>query len=93
MKESIENCKCIEKLMIIGKVEPYSGYTELSNYAPEDVELGTLCFAQDVVRDDGEWDGYQWVANITINRELFPINYCPIYGKEIKYQKIKELKL
>ena len=91
MKESIDNCKCIERLMIIGKIEPYTSGTVLSNYAPDDVELGTLCFAQDIVTDDGEWDDYGWVANITVSRELYPITYCPVCGKEIKYRKVQSL--
>ena len=89
MKAYFDNCKCLERLILIGKVRPFTHNYDLSNYA-EEVEVGTLCWVNQKIEDNGDYENYTWVSNIEINDELYPINYCPICGKEIKYKVLSD---
>ena len=92
MKKAIDLCKCLEKMIIIGKVMPFSEKGFLSYYSDE-VEEGTLCLAINQVSDNGYYEGYDYISNFEVETELFPINYCPVCGKQIKYEQVKKLEL
>ncbi len=87
MKDAINNCKCINELMLIGNILPYKKGYNLSLYANQDVEEGTLCLANDVVEDT------YFNINKEVIKELYPIEYCPICGKKIEYRKEKVLRI
>ena len=82
MKDTINNCKCLNELILIGKILPYTKEYDLSLYANQDIEEGTLCFVNDIVEDIEE-----------VKKELYPIEYCPICGKQIEYKKEMRLRM
>ena len=90
MIEAVDLCECMEELIERRKVQrhvpPYS-YLAEGTYALD----GQLCMVNDVVEDLGYYDDYQWVPNIKAYRELYPIKFCPICGKEIKYKRYNSL--
>ena len=88
MVKAVNNCECLERLLLIGQLKPYNEYSEASNYYNDDVEKGTLCLIQTKVT--------YWATDVSMNDMnvedyLYPINYCPICGKKIEYKKIKSL--
>ena len=87
MLVNYDNCKCMEMLLLINKVKPYTRNYDLSNYARE-VEEGTLCFVSKKIEDNGYYDDINWIQNIEIKYELYPINNCPICGRQIKYKEL-----
>ena len=91
MKEAIYDCNCLSKLSIIGDVGPYRKDSRLSYYAEQDVEEGTICLVSDVIEDHGWCEGFEWKPYLVVEKEYYPIKYCPICGKEIKYKKEKKL--
>lgn len=90
MKVANELCHCLERLKEMNKVMQHvPPYTRLADgfYADE----GELCLVNDLVEDNGYYDGFEWISNIQTYKELYPISYCPFCGKEIKYVKYKSL--
>lgn len=92
--EAVNNCKCITKLMLIGKVKEYDNEI-ISNYASQDIEKGKLCLISELVEDmsDYDYEKNEWINNFFKYYELYPIDYCPICGKKIEYNKTHGLKL
>lgn len=92
MVEVKEKCKCIEKLMNLGKIQYYCPPYNTINYNYEEVDEGTLCLVNNQVYDNGTYDdNFNWISYIDIVGDLIPIEYCPICGKKIEYKKIKGL--
>ena len=90
MVSATDLCECMEELIERGKVMQHvPPYTQLSEGVIADD--GELCMVNDVVEDLGYYDEYTWVSNINAYKELYPIKYCPICGKEIKYKKYNSL--
>ena len=92
MKDIKNTCECLKKLMTLYKVLPYVSGIDTINYNYDEVEDGTLCLVSKDVVDNGEWDeNFTWISDFEYNYELIPIEYCPICGKKIKYNKVKSL--
>ncbi len=88
MVRAVNNCDCLERLLLIGQLQPFSKYSEISNYFNGDIEEGTLCLIQSKVT---YWATDVSMNDINIDDYLYPISYCPICGKKIEYEKIKSL--
>lgn len=86
MKIVSDTCLCIEKMKLVGKVAPFTKSGE-SYYFSKDIEEGTLCLVTNNVRDNGYYEKDTWISNIEVEKDYYPINYCPICGKEITYKK------
>lgn len=86
MKEPINNCKCMNELILIGKVLPYTKDYDLSLYSNQEVEEGSLCLVNDIIDDT-------YTNEIITKKELYSIDYCPICGKKIEYRKLNDFKL
>ena len=54
MVEVKEKCKCIEKLMNLGKIQYYCPPYNTINYNYEEVDEGTLCLVNNQVYDNGK---------------------------------------
>ena len=91
MKEAIDLCRCLQKMLILRKVTPYDNSKE--SLFSDSVEEGTLCISNTTVSDNGYYEGINWIYNIEVEEELYPIYYCPICGKRIEYKKVQQLKL
>ena len=90
MKVANNLCKCLEKLKDINKVMAHvPPYTKIADGFM--AEEGELCIVNDVIEDNGYYDDYNWVSYIESYKELYPINFCPICGKEIEYIKYNSL--
>ena len=89
MKMFYNNCECLEKLMYYGKVKPFTHNYDLSIMSDEP-EVGTLCLVNNVVENIGHMENNKWVVKKEVKEELFPINYCPICGKEIMYKTLSD---
>ena len=85
-----DTCECITKLMGLGLVMPYcEPYNTLaSGYTANE---GDLCIVRENVEDRGYYDDYNWINDIITYKELYPIKYCPICGKEIQYKRSNQL--
>ena len=90
MKQVKCTCECLEKLIELGKVTYYCPpYNVLADNV--EAEEGQLCLVTQVAEDNGCYDDYNWISNLHIYNELYPIEYCPICGKEIEYIKFNQL--
>ena len=92
MKKAINTCECLEKLILIGRLAPYIKKEE-SYYFSKPIDEGTLCLVTNSARDNGYYDADRWISNIEIESDYYPINYCPICGKEIEYKRELTLKM
>lgn len=92
MKEATNTCECIAKLMLIERILPYNRKQE-SYYFSKNIEEGTLCIVSNNVRDNGYYDANNWISNIEIETDYYPINYCPICGQKIEYKEVKTMKM
>ncbi len=88
MVKTVNNCMCLEKLMIMGQIQPFGTYSEASTFYNEHIDEGTLCLVQSKAT---YWATDVSMNDITIDDYLYPIEYCPICGKKIEYKKIKSL--
>lgn len=88
MVKAVNNCYCLEKLQAFGQVQPFSEYSEVSDYYRDEVESGTLCLVQTKAT---YWATDVTMNDISINDYLYPIEYCPVCGKKIEYKRIKNL--
>ena len=92
MLQDINNCDCLTKLKLIGKVVPYEPiiFDDTLSYYADEVEEGTLCIANNRCEDNGYYDqDGNYISNIEITKDLYPINYCPVCGKKIEYRKVE----
>ncbi len=90
MKVFYDSCKCLDKLIVLDKVRPFTHSFDTSNIF-DDIEVGTLCLVNKTVEDNGQWeDNVGWISNIEVKDELYPINYCPICGRKIEYKELSE---
>lgn len=86
-----DNCNCLEKLMIIGRVRSFENKDVLSSYAKE-VEEGQLCVVFNNISENGDFDeDGNYISFFNTSEELYPIEYCPMCGKRIKYERVKTL--
>lgn len=93
MLKYLPECNHIQKLMNSGVISEYMPpYNQLA-YEYDKVEEGTICLSTNVYEDNGYYEGFDWVANVMCYKELYPIEFCPICGKEIKYARVNNLKL
>lgn len=88
MKTSINECHCITKLQLLGYVLPFDSTT-----SSEDIEDGTLCLVKKTITDETDYDQEQIFYNIVENYEYYPIERCPICGKNIDYTRREVKKL
>lgn len=91
---STNACSCIDKMMIIGHVKEYEIGDNVSNYAPCEPIEGQLCLVSDSIVDNGGYNEEgMYETNYEVTKTLYPIDYCPICGKEIKYSKNDPMQL
>ncbi len=88
MVKAVNNCYCLEKLQAFGQIQPFSECSEASNYYKDTIENGTLCLVQTKAT---YWATDVSMNDISVDDYLYPIDFCPICGKKIEYQKIKNL--
>lgn len=92
MKRYLRECDHIESLMHSGMMSEYCPpYNQLAN-GYDEVEEGQICLSTNVYEDNGYYEEFDWIANIMCYKELYPIEYCPICGREIRYERINKLK-
>lgn len=77
-------CNCMNELMDQGIIVPYCPPYNVLKDGYEAKE-GTLCIAKQIVEDNGYYDDYNWVSNISVYNELIPVKYCPVCGKKVEY--------
>lgn len=93
MKEANDLCSCLEKMRLNGRLVPYSKKLNFTVYNSSGLEEGTLCLINNIIRDNGYYEKYEWKSNFEMEIEAYPINYCPICGKEIEYKQMNIKKM
>ena len=88
MVKAVNNCNCVEKLLAFGQLQAFNTHSEISNYYNKDIEEGTLCLVQTKAT---YWATDVSMNDVTVEDYLYPIDFCPVCGKKIEYERIKNL--
>lgn len=86
--ELINECECLNKLLIVGFLRQFDKEEDSSNYYLGEIIDGQIVMKMDIVVDNGYYDEYgNYNTMFEIISSYYPIDYCPICGKKIEYNK------
>lgn len=89
--EVINQCDCLSMLLGSGYLREYDKEENSSNYYLGEIIDGQIVMKMDIVVDNGSYDEFgNYYANFDIVSSYYPIEYCPICGKRIEYNKTLE---
>lgn len=89
--EVINQCDCLCKLLCSGYLREYDIEENSSNYYLGEIIEGQIVMKMDIVVDNGWYDDFgNYHSSLDIVSSYYPIEYCPLCGKRIEYNKTLE---
>ena len=84
----VNQCDCLNKLIILGFLREYDSEEKSSNYYLGEIIDGRIVMKIDIVVDNGYYDeNGNYNTYFDIISSYYPIDFCPICGKKIEYVK------
>lgn len=86
--EVVNKCDCLSLLLNSGYLSEFDVMEDSSNYYLGEIFNGQISMKMDIVVDNGWYDDYgNYISKFDIISSYYPIEYCPICGKKIEYDK------
>lgn len=89
--EIVNQCDCLSMLLNSGYLRQFCKEEDYSNYYIGEILDGQITMKMDIVVDNGWYDEFgNYISKLDITSSHYPIEFCPICGKKIEYDKTYE---